>query len=118
MPCYQLELNLDLTDAKAFPNVSPVWEPDAGTLELWVATKKKRNNSFVQQNESNPSVVLYLQPKHYMNSYTKWLHPFFQDNFPRFSPLTKNQKFDWLDSLWLSSIYTVLNIIGRATGFG
>ena len=34
--------SLTLTDAKAFPRVSPVCEPDVGALELWAATDKNK----------------------------------------------------------------------------
>ena len=36
--------SLTLTDARALPSVSPVCDPDVGTLELWVATWKMRKS--------------------------------------------------------------------------
>ena len=45
--------SLTLTDAKAFPRVSPVCEPDVGALELWAATDKNKNTIKTQLNGSS-----------------------------------------------------------------
>lgn len=54
---------LTLTDAKALPSVSPVCEPDVGTLELWEARWKMRKGKYDKQQGINTPTTIYYTSK-------------------------------------------------------